>query len=50
MAKFLIEILEAVCFGFVHIPDKEPIPLQIFEQKLVQRCENHIEGKSSKAS
>ena len=50
MAQFFIEILKAVCLGFVHIPDIGPMPLQIIEQKLVQRCETHIKAQSDRAS
>ena len=39
-----------MCLRFFHIPYIGPIPLQIIEQKLVQRCETHIEGQSCRAS
>ena len=48
--NFLFKILQAVCLGFVHIPDIGPVPFQIIEQKLVQRYETHIDAKSCKAS
>ena len=48
--SIFLEILQAVCLGFVHIPDIGPIPFQVIEQKLVQRCETHIEAQSCKAS
>ena len=49
IAHFLLEIPQALCLGFVHIPDIG-LPLQIIEQKLVQRCVTHIEAQSCKAS
>ena len=42
--------MQAVCLGFVHIPYIGPIPLQIVQQQLVQRCKTHIEAQSCKAS
>ena len=39
-----------MCLGFVHIPDIEPKPVQIIEQKLVQRGETHMDAWSCKAS
>ena len=50
MPQHFLEILQTVCLGFVHMPDIGPKPLQIIEQKLVQRCETHIEAQSYKAS
>ena len=47
---FCVEILQAVCLGFVNIPDIGPIPLKIIVQQLVQHCETHIEAQSCKAS
>ena len=35
---FFFKILKAVCLGFVHVPDRGPIPFQIIVQKFVQRC------------
>ena len=45
-----LKILKAVCLGCVHLPDIGQIPDQIIEQKLVQRCETHIDVQSCKAS
>ena len=50
MPQFLFEVLQALCLGFVHLPDIGPIPLQIIKLKLVQRCETHIEAQSCKGS
>ena len=50
MAQFCQDILQAVCLGFVHIPYIGPITFQIIEQKLVQRCETHMEAQSCEAS
>ena len=47
---FGFNILQAVCVGFVHIPDIGPLPFQITEQKLVQRCESSMEAQSCKGS
>ena len=43
-AHFLLKILQAVRLGFVHTPDIGPIPFQIIEQKLVQRCDIHMDA------
>ena len=37
MLQFFLEILQAVCLGFVHIPKIGQLPFQIIEEKLVQR-------------
>ena len=50
MRQYLLEILQAVCLFFVHIPDIGQTHFQSIEQKLVQCCETHIEAQSCKAS
>ena len=37
-------------FAFVDIPKVGPIPFQIIEENLVQRCETRIDADACKAS